>query len=102
MLDKELAVLFVFFTSVSSLKGIKCIILHILLNVDHNKRTVISVFSKQFFVISWLEFTERVVCLWKGRQRHRGSESSADFSEFWTTASVLLPVPKSKALASLA
>lgn len=30
------------------------------------------------------------------------AESSADFSEFWTAASVLLPVPKSKTLASLA
>lgn len=26
------------------------------------------------------------------------AESSADFSEFWTAASVLLPVPESKTL----
>lgn len=71
------------------------------MNVDRNNKTVISVFSKHFFVISWLEFTEG--CLFVERETEtKRAESSADFSEFWTAASVLLPVPKSKTLASLA
>lgn len=61
----------------------KCIFfLHILVNVDHNNKTVISVFSKHFFVISWLEFTERVVCLWKERQRQRGLKVQQIFLSF--------------------
>lgn len=97
MLEKELAAFFVLFMS----KDIMCIILHILLNVNHNNRTVLSVFSKQFFVISCLGFTERAVFVERETETQR-AESSAGFSEFWTATSVLLSAPKSKALASLA
>lgn len=87
---------------VLSLKGIKCIVLHILLNVNHNNKTVISVFSKLFFCYFLVGiYCEGCVFVERETETQR-AESSADFSEFWTAASVLLPVPKSKTLASLA